>query len=251
LCLSDAGGYAQAVSGCQRGALARVVGMEGVYSCWLELFGNRVKDMQKDYELLHSEKISDGFFKLHRMQIRHRSFHGDWCAPVVRERLEDISAVSVLLYDPDEDAVVLVEQFRAGMLGVQDPPWSMETVSGFCDKSHEAPDEVARREVKEETGCEVSQLTPVGSFFVSPGFSTEQIHLYVGRVDSRRADGIHGLAHEGEEIRVHVMSRAQAMQALFGRLCSTSILIAMQWLDRNREMLLQQWAVGQATPDSP
>jgi len=204
--------------------------------------------MDKDYELLRSERISDGFFKLHRMEIRHRSYHGDWCAPVVRERLEEITAVSVLLYDPDEDAVVLVEQFRAGMLGVQDPPWTMETVSGFCDKRHELPEAVARREVKEETGCEVRQLLPVGSFFVSPGFSVEQIHLFVGRVDSREADGIHGLAHEGEEIRVHVMSRTQAMQELFGQLCSTSILIAMQWLDRNRDLLLQQWAGEHAVP---
>jgi ADP-ribose pyrophosphatase len=203
-----------------------------------------VRILEKEYELLHSEMISDGFFKLHRMRIRHRSFHGDWCAPVVRERLEDISAVSVLLYDPDADAVVLVEQFRAGMLGVQDPPWSMETVSGFCDKSHEVPEDVARREVFEETGCQVMQLTSIGSFFVSPGFSVERIYLYVGRVDSRQADGIHGLAHEGEEIRVHVMSRVQALDELFNGLCSTSVLIAMQWLDRHREALLRQWSAG-------
>jgi len=197
--------------------------------------------MDKEYELLDSQIISDGFFKLHRMRLRHSSFRGGWCEPVVRERLEEISAASVLLYDVDEDAVVLVEQFRAGMLGVQDPPWSMETVSGYCDKAHELPEDVARREVREETGCEVMDLMPIGSFFVSLGFSVEQIYLYVGRVDSREADGIHGLPHEGEEIRVRVMPRQQAMQELFGRLGSTSILIAMQWLDRNLEELREKW----------
>ena len=160
----------------------------------------------------------------------------------MRERLEGLAAVSVLLYDPGEDALVLVEQFRVGMMGVQDPPWCLETVSGFCDKDDEHPDEVARREVLEETGCAVTHLTPIGDFFVSPGMSVERIHLYCGAIDSRKAEGIHGLAHEGEEIRVVVMPREQAVDELFGRLNSTSILIALQWLQLNREALLEQWA---------
>jgi ADP-ribose pyrophosphatase len=202
--------------------------------------------MKKTYELLSSQVLSERFFKLHRHELRHSRFEGGWSEPIVRERLEAMSAASVLLYDPDEDAVVLVEQFRIGMMGVQDPPWSMETVSGYCDKAHERPEEVARREVVEETGCELMELTPIGSFFVSPGFSVEQIYLYVGRVDSRQANGIHGLPHEDEEIRVYVMPRQQAMDELFGRLDSTSILIAMQWLDRNLDSVLQQWGVSRS-----
>jgi len=204
--------------------------------------------MEKDYQVLASQPLSERFFKLHRYELRHTRFEGGWCDPIVRERVEGMSAASVLLYDPDEDAVVLVEQFRVGMMGVQDPPWSMETVSGYCDKEHEQPLDVARREVLEETGCEVQELTPIGSFFVSPGFSVEQIYLYVGRVDSHEAEGIHGLPHEGEEIRVHVVPRQQAVDELFGRLDSTSILIAMQWLDRNRMKLLEQWGASSTDP---
>lgn len=195
----------------------------------------------KKYQLLASEPLSTRFFKLYRHQLRHSSFHGGWCDPIVRERLEGLAAVSVLLYDPAEDTLVLVEQFRVGMMGVQDPPWSLETVSGFCDKAHEDPEDVARREVIEETGCEVRHLTRIGSFFVSPGMSTEQIHLYCGAVDSTLAQGVHGLEHEGEEMQVVVMPREQAVDELFGRLASTSVLIALQWLERNREALLEQW----------
>ncbi len=204
--------------------------------------------MKKDYQVLDSQPLSERFFKLHRYELRHSLFEGGWCEPIVRERLEALSAASVLLYDPHEDAVVLVEQFRVGMMGVQDPPWSLETVSGYCDKAHEQPEDVARREVLEETGCEVQNLTPIGSLFVSPGFSVEQLYLYVGRVDSRQAEGIHGLPHEDEEIRVQVLPRHQAMDELFGRLDSTSILIAMQWLDRNLATLLEQWGVQPADP---
>lgn len=200
--------------------------------------------MDKQYELLDTHSVADGFFKLNRLELRHQSYHGDWCPVVVRERLEGLAAVAVLLYDPNADAVVLVEQFRVGMLGVDDPPWALEIVAGFCDKEHEQPEDVARREVVEETGCEAADMLPIGSFFVSPGLSVERIHLYVARVDSTRAEGIHGLPHEGEEIKVQVMPRAQAMDELFGRLNSTSALIALQWLDRNREMVLQKWGCG-------
>jgi ADP-ribose pyrophosphatase len=197
--------------------------------------------MAKDYEILDRETVWRGFFQLDRLTLRHDSFHGGWCDPIVRERLERLSAVSVLLFDPVRDELVLVEQFRAGLVGQVDRPWCLETVSGFCDKDHESNEEVARREVVEETGCELLELTQIGSFFVSPGFSVETITLFCGRVDAAKADGVHGLADEGEEIRVVVMAREAATAELFGRVNSTSLLIALQWLEANRERLIEEW----------
>lgn len=203
--------------------------------------------MDKDHELLQTEQILDGFFKMNRYRLRHSSFHGGWCAPIVRERIERLAAVSILLYDPVQDMLVFVEQFRIGLMGHVDPPWSIETVSGFCDTEHETPEQVVRREVVEETGCTLLALTPIGEFFVSPGMSVERISLYCGRVDAGEADGIHGLEHEGEEMRVVTMPRAEAVAALFDRLDSTSVIIALQWLEANRRQLLDQWAVPGAS----
>jgi len=197
--------------------------------------------MDKDYELLASDTISDGFFELQRHRLRHTRFAGGWCDEIVRERIERLAAVSVLLYDPEADVIVLVEQFRVGLMGQVSPPWTTETVSGFCDIAHETPEDVARREVREETGCELLALTHIGEFFVSPGMSVECINLYCGRVDSTRADGIHGLDHEGEDIRVVKLPRSEAVNALFGRLNTTSIVMALQWLELNRDVLLAQW----------
>jgi ADP-ribose pyrophosphatase len=199
--------------------------------------------MTKDYEILDTQPAYQGFFKLNRHLLRHSSFNGGWCEPIVRERIEEIAAVSVLLYDPALDELVLVEQFRVGLAGQVDPPWTVETVSGFCDVAHETPEMVARREVVEETGCELQALTQIGEFFVSPGMSVERIHLYCGRVDASQADGVHGLAHEGEEIRVVRMPRDEAVEQLFKALNTTSIIIALQWLEANREHLLREWRV--------
>ena len=197
--------------------------------------------MSLEYEILQAEAVHRGFFKLNRYRLRHSSFDGGWCDAIVRERIEQLAAVSVLLFDPDRDALVLVEQFRVGLVDCVDPPWSLETVSGFCDIDHETPEQVARREVVEETGCELQALHWIGEFVVSPGMSVERINLYCGWVDSRHADGVHGLPHEGEEIRVVTMKRAEAVAELFGRLNSTSVIMALQWLEAHRDKLLADW----------
>ena len=203
--------------------------------------------MSKDYELLSNARVFDGFFKMKRYRLRHTSFHGGWCEEIVRERIEQLAAVSVLLYDPDLDRLVLIEQFRIGLMDSHEPPWTIETVSGFCDTEHESAEEVARREVIEETGCELKALTHIGAFYVSPGMSVEQINLYCGWVDATNAGGIHGLAEEGEEMRVVTLSRRDALGQLFGRLNTTSVIMTLQWLEAHRDELVAQWhAAAQA-----
>ena len=206
--------------------------------------------MVHQVDLLETETVADGFFRLNRYRLRHTSFNGGWCEQMVRERIERLAAVSVLLYDPALDRLVLVEQFRVGLMGTVDPPWSLETVSGFCDREHELPEQVARREVVEETGCALRALTHIGEFFVSPGMSVERINLYCGWVDAADAAGVFGLSHEGEEMRVVTLSRDQARGELFGRLNSTSVIMALQWLEANRDRLLAQWGVTAAGPGS-
>jgi len=197
--------------------------------------------MKYDVEILDESVLSEHFFTLKQYKVKHSSFLDGDCPPVVRERLEGKTAVSILLFDPREDAIVCVEQFRIGLMGVADRSWSIETVSGFCDVAHEKPQEVAAREVTEETGCELQGLIEVGEFFVSPGSSTERITVFVGCVDSSKVSGVHGLAHEGEEIRPVVIPREAAVSQLFTELNSTSIIIALQWLQINLDELNQRW----------
>jgi ADP-ribose pyrophosphatase len=77
---------------------------------------------------------------------------------------------------------------------------------------------------------------------VSPGISVDRIKLYCGEVDSTNAAGVHGLDHEGEDIRVVVMSAEKAIGELYqGRANSTSIVIALQWLQIHRDSLRDEW----------
>ncbi len=181
-----------------------------------------------------------GFLELKRYRLQHECHAGGWCDEILRERVEGKHAVSVLLYDPGEDAVVLIEQFRIGALGHAEDPWLLETVGGYMEEGEEA-EEVARRETREETGCELLDLEFIGRFFTTPGWCGERISLYCGRVDSRQAEGVHGLAHEGEDILVRVLPFGQAQAALFQQANSTSIVVGLQWLALNREGLRERW----------
>jgi len=66
--------------------------------------------------------------------------------------------------------------------------------------------------------------------------------LFVGRCDSAGAGGVHGLADEGEDIRVLAMSLDEALAAVSaGRIDNAASIIALQWLALNRERVRQTW----------
>ena len=81
-------------------------------------------------------------------------------------------------------------------------------------------------------------LTPITRYLPSPGGSNEQVYLYCATGDSRGAGGLHGLAVEGEDIRVSVWSRVDALTAMAeGRLDNAATIIALQWLELHGQAL--------------
>jgi ADP-ribose pyrophosphatase len=68
------------------------------------------------------------------------------------------------------------------------------------------------------------------------------MHIFCGRCDLRNAGGIHGLPEEHEDIRVHVVEFADAVDMMQrGLLRNAHTIIAMQWLQLNRERLRVLW----------
>lgn len=192
-------------------------------------------------EIVEREACFRGFYALDRVHLRHEQFRGGMGPLISRELFVRHDAVCVLPYDPQRDTVVLVEQFRVGAMDKSADPWLLELVAGLIDKD-ESPEEVARREAVEEAGLILGELWPVTAYYPSPGGSDERVHLYVGRCDSRGAGGIHGLAEEGEDIRVLSMGLDEALAAVeSGRIDNAASIIALQWLALNRQRVRQAW----------
>jgi ADP-ribose pyrophosphatase len=188
------------------------------------------------WKLLSREPVHDGFFKLDIFRVRHETYAGD-DIEVSRELYYRDDAVAVLLYDPANDRVVMVEQFRIGAINDEQGPWLLEVVAGMIDPG-ETVKQVAHRECLEEAGVEVHAFETIHTFYTSPGGSSEKIYLLCGLVDSTDVGGIHGLDHEGEDIRVCVYDFQQIDDMLSGDQITSAIpLVALQWLKIHRERL--------------
>lgn len=200
-----------------------------------------VSAFTKDDVILEKrEVLFHGFYRVDKLHLRHRQFAGGMGPLITREMFVRRPAVGVLLYDADADCVLLIEQFRVGALD-NEHPWQMEIVAGLVEPG-ESLEEVARRECLEETGVTVTVLEKVMDVLPSPGGSDESFTLYVGCADLAKAGGIHGLAEEGEDIRVNVMSVNQALAALqSGRINNAPCILALQWLALNKPRLLARW----------
>ena len=89
--------------------------------------------------------------------------------------------------------IVLIRQFRPAI-----GEWIWEIPAGTLELD-ESPEECMAREVVEEIGWEAESLESLGSIVTSPGFSNQQMHLFVARL-SRHVGTRH---EETEKINVH------------------------------------------------
>lgn len=195
-------------------------------------------------DVFHFSKktLYKGFFSLFEYQFQYKKFDGSISRMVQREMLERKDAVIVLAYDPKLDCVVLIEQIRIGAFEKSTTPWMLELVAGMIDKEGESIFDVAERESLEEAGMHISHLKRVLSYFASPGGTTEKLHIVIGQVDASTVSGIHGLEEEEEDIRVHVVKRAQAYEWIAsGKIDNAGTIIALQWLQLNHAHLSQEW----------
>jgi ADP-ribose pyrophosphatase len=193
-------------------------------------------------QIIEREACFRGFYSLDRLHLRHLQFSGEMGPTLSRELFIRHDAVCVLPYDPQRDEVVLIEQFRVGAMGKSASPWLLELVAGLID-TDEQPEQVALREAVEEANLALTSLWPITQYFPSPGGSDERVYLYLGRCDSQGAGGVHGLAEEGEDIRVHVLALEDALDAVKdGRINNAASIIALQWLALNRAEVRGLWS---------
>lgn len=196
---------------------------------------------EPQYEIVERSTGYAGFFRLMQYRLRHRLFNGSWSGVLTRELFERGHAAAVLPYDPVADRVILIEQFRIGALEARQGPWLLEIVAGIIEAG-ESPEDVIRREAVEETGCPVQDVIPICEYHVSPGGTSERISLFCGKVDASNAGGIHGVAGEGEDIRVVPMTADDAIARMQdGTIASAAPIIALQWLMMHRESLRSRW----------
>lgn len=210
-----------------------------------------------DVDVLDYQTSYAGYFRIDSYQLRHRLYDGGWSRPMTREVFERGHAVAVILYDPEKDHLIIIEQFRIGVYAALKEqgfpqhlsPWLLEVVAGIIDDGEE-PEEVARRESVEEAGCEVLEMFPVCHVMLSPGASSESVRIYCARTHAPTIHTIQGLEEEHEDIRVLSVPSEEVFRWLdAGRFINGTSVLALQWFRSNREQVRAQWLNGSTPPE--
>ena len=123
------------------------------------------KPSSKTVELIERTTAFEGYFRIDRYELHHQLFAGGMSDPLTREVYERGHAAAVLPYDPQRDAVVLIEQFRIGAYAAGREPWLIEIVAGIVEAGETSSD-VAQRELHEEAGLSAAALEPIGDVMV-------------------------------------------------------------------------------------
>jgi 8-oxo-dGTP pyrophosphatase MutT (NUDIX family) len=121
------------------------------------------------FERLGGEKVFDGrLFTVHRERFRY-----DDGEEADREIARHPGAVAVVAHDGER--LYVVRQPRETV----DDPGLLELPAGKLDKGGESVLDTAKRELAEEIGKGAREWTFLTSFYSSPGFADEEVHLYL------------------------------------------------------------------------
>jgi ADP-ribose pyrophosphatase len=118
------------------------------------------------------------------------------------------SAIVPFLSDPrgGDPQILLIKQYRYAVDG-----YLYEVPAGRLEPE-ESPIDCARRELREETGCEAEDVAPLLSLYTTPGFTDELIHLFVATGITRGTRR----TEADEFLTVETMSLSRALELIRG-----------------------------------
>ena len=184
--------------------------------------------MKNDINILSKKNLYNGFYKLTELTLKHKKHNGRWRKSIKREIFGGSHVATVLPYDPKKKKIVLINQFRAGVINQNINPIITEIVAGIISKN-EKPVEAAIRECEEETGCKVINIKKMFSYFPSPGSSESYYHLYFAEVDSFNGIRITGQTDENEDILAKSYTVTEVKKLLMeNKILNGLTLIALQ-----------------------
>ena len=201
-------------------------------------------EMNRTLALSHAKRsVYKGFFSVEEHDLTYQKFNNDRSDIVTRSTLVSSDAVIVLPYDPVNDRILLIEQFRAGPYVKGDEnPWVLEPIAGLIDAG-ETPESAGIREAQEEAHLEIKRLELVARSYPSPGISTEFFHQYIGIVELLdSSDLIAGLSSENEDIRSHIFEYEQFFGMIeSGKVNVGPLILLGLWLSKNRTRLRKKY----------
>lgn len=152
-----------------------------------------------------------------------------------REVYDRGNGVTILLYNPQRDSVILTKQFRIPTyLNGHVDGHMIETPAGKLER--EDPESCIKREVMEETGYQLNKVKKIFELYMSPGSVTELIHFFIGEYnDKMKISSGGGHPDEQENIEVLELPVTEALSMIKdGRIRDAKTVILLQYAQNLR-----------------
>ncbi|EUJ45187.1 NUDIX domain-containing protein [Paenilisteria rocourtiae] len=138
-----------------------------------------------------------------------------------REIVKHPGAVAVVAITP-ANKMVMVEQYRKPLEKA-----IVEIPAGKIELG-EAPEWTAGRELEEETGYKTNGLKHLVSFYTSPGFADELLHIYLAGDLEKQVNPLQ--ADEDEFVNIIEVSLEEALQLIEEQvICDAKTVYAVQY----------------------
>ncbi|WP_419870657.1 GDP-mannose pyrophosphatase NudK [Chryseobacterium sp. CT-SW4] len=163
--------------------------------------------------IVKTEILSDNWYTLRKITFNILKKDGT-IETQSREAYDRGNGAVILLYNKDNQTVILTRQFRlptyvngnnTGML--------IEACAGLLDNDN--PEDCIKRETEEETGYKISKVEKVFESYMSPGSVTEILHFFIAEYSKEmKVNDGGGLEEEGENIEVLELPYTEALKMI-------------------------------------
>ena len=175
--------------------------------------------MTSSHAIIVNEKtLYEGFntlkeYDLKPLSLKDQEIH---LPAMNREVLHCTDSIAVLIYVRSADSFLLCQQFRTGVFfNIEErDPYILEIPAGMVDPGY-TPEETAIKEVREETGVEISTVECISLSYASTGRMTEKTWLYYVEIQDTPETGHFGNADESEDIKTHLIPRAENVLSIW------------------------------------
>jgi ADP-ribose pyrophosphatase len=169
-------------------------------------------------EPVHSETVHQGRL----LTVEVLTFDDSTGRRVQREVVRHPGAV-VILPLLDADRIVMIRNYR---IAIGDRLWELPAGTR---EPNESPSDTAVRELEEETGYRPRAVRKLGSFYTTPGFCDELIHLFVASELVQVGQQLDA----GEDIETIVLQRDDVLAMVAdGRIRDGKTIAALLMWDR-------------------
>jgi len=185
----------------------------------------------KKVSIEDKKRVFDDFFKIDEVHLQHERFDGTMSPTLRILNFERGDGVAAIVFNVDTDKIILTRQFRYPAY-TRGEGWIIEAVAGMQDEGMTA-EAAIRKEIMEEIGYQVESISFMSSFFVSPGGTSERIHMFYAVVnnDTKVAPG-GGLDEEHEDIQIIELDLDEAIKlAQTGGIMDAKTLYGLLWLE--------------------